>query len=445
MRQNSTQVVFRRTATQLKQNGGIWQEATMVFSRMFGKGAIIRSRDLEIFIPKFNSTIKFSHLQYDSDVLSHLGAQYSVIYFDEATLFDFESQILPLQGRLRNARVDYKPRMYWATNPMYGHPICNMIKDFYLDEEGIPIPEKSNIERYYVMLDGKFIWYATMKEAEEVHGKGVPRSFRSIRAHITDNIPLMRNNPDYYSNLLNMTPVKKKIFLDGSWFSREEESVYYLRKFSEIIPCAPYKPLARCRSWDTASSEVSTARKDPDWTRGVLMSKDKGGCYTIEDIASARERPAFVEDLILTCAKYDPPGTFVVLNIDPGSAGLAYVDHLRKRLTEIGVYCKVIRSNKNKLQRFLPFSAIAEAGYSKVVEAEWNETWFEEAERFNGRKNNGHDDICDAVSLAVEALNQARDVPNFTLPDFTSPNAVQSLGTGATLPSSGMSIPRSLA
>lgn len=154
--------------------------------------------------------------------------------------------------------------MYWATNPAYGHPICDMIKDFYLDSEGIPIPERSNVERYYVMIDGKILWYDTMQEAEKEHGKGIPRSFRSVRAHVTQNIPLMRSNPDYYNNLLALPPIKKKIFLDGSWFAREEESGYYKREFSEVIPVAPYKPVGRCRSWDTASSEVSTATRDPD-------------------------------------------------------------------------------------------------------------------------------------------------------------------------------------
>jgi len=78
IQENSTQIVFRRTATQLRQNGGIWQEAVQVFVKMFGKEVIIRSRDLEICLPRYNSTIKFSHLQYTSDVNSHLGAQYSV-------------------------------------------------------------------------------------------------------------------------------------------------------------------------------------------------------------------------------------------------------------------------------------------------------------------------------------------------------------------------------
>ena len=112
-------------------------------------------------------------------------------------------------SRLRNARVKYKPRCYWATNPMYGHPIGNLIKDFYLDDEGIPIPERSNIERYYVMVDGKFLWYDTMEEAVAEHGEGIPRSFRSIRAHVTENIPLMKNNPDYYYNLLALPPIKR--------------------------------------------------------------------------------------------------------------------------------------------------------------------------------------------------------------------------------------------
>jgi predicted phage terminase large subunit-like protein len=330
--------------------------------------------------------------------------------------------------------------MYFATNPMYGHPIGDLLKDYYLDSEGIPIPERSNVERYFVVIDGKFVWYDTMEEAVAIHGEGIPRSFRSIRAHVTQNIPLMKSNPDYYYNLLALPPIKKKIFLDGSWFCREEEAGYYKRHFSEIIEVAPYMPIGRCRAWDTASSPVSSAQPDPDFSRGLLVSKDKAGYITLEDLKSIRDRPHRVEELILGCAKYDPPGTFVVLNIDPGSAGLAYVDNLRKKIADLGVYCKVIRSNKNKLQRFLPFSAIAESGYTRVVRADWNDDWFEEAERFNGQKRNGHDDICDCVSLAVEALNTSYSIPNFSLPDLTSSFTTSS---GLTIPTSGMTIPSS--
>lgn len=409
---NTTAVVFRRTSTQLRQGGGIWQEATAVFVKIFGKRCLIRDRDLEIRLPEFNSIVKFSHLQYTTDINNHLGAQYSVIVFDEATLFDFDEQILPLMGRLRNARVSYQPVMAWATNPMYNHGIMHWIKDFYLDSEGIPIPERSNVERYFVTQDGKPLWYDDKELAIANHGAAV-RSFRAIRAHVTQNIPLLKNNPDYLNNLMALPPIKRKIFLDGSWFSREEEAGYYKRHFSEVVPYPNVLTTRRVRSWDTASTPVSSASQDPDWTRGTLVSRDRHGYITLEDVASLRDRPHKVEELIYQCARNDPEGTIVGLNIDPGSAGLAYVDHIRKRLAEMGIFCKVIRSNKGKLQRFLPFSALSEAGFTKVVKAEWNEDFFEEAERFNGQKNNGHDDICDALALGVEILNQGNTLPDF--------------------------------
>lgn len=73
MEENSTICVFRRTSTQLRQNGGIWQETCQIFKQMFGKDVVIRNRDLEIYLPKTNSTIKMSHLQHQSDVNNHLG------------------------------------------------------------------------------------------------------------------------------------------------------------------------------------------------------------------------------------------------------------------------------------------------------------------------------------------------------------------------------------
>ena len=79
MEKNTTAICFRRTSTQLRQGGGLWKEASMVFRRIFGKDVIIRDREMEMYIPKTNSVIKFNHLQYESDVNNHLGAQYSLI------------------------------------------------------------------------------------------------------------------------------------------------------------------------------------------------------------------------------------------------------------------------------------------------------------------------------------------------------------------------------
>lgn len=413
-RQNSTIVCFRRTSTQLRAPGSIWSEATKIFSQVF-KDCRIRSREMEIYIPSRNSVVKFSHLQHEADVLNHLGAQYSVIIYDEVTTFPFETFVLPLMGRMRNALVDYTPQMFWATNPQYDHGVYHWIKDFYLDEYGIPLKEKSNVERFFVLKDSKPIWYDTLEEAEKLHGQGVPRSFRSIRAHVTDNIPLLKANPDYLSNLLALPEIKRRIYLDGSWTAREEEAGYFKREWVKIVPYPSLFAVKRVRAWDLASSPVSTANPTPDWTRGTLVSKDKDSYYTIEDVSSLRDRPHEVEQLIYKTAKNDPPGTIVCIPCDPGQAGSGYANMIKRNLGEMGVFCRLVKPTKSKLQRFLPFSAIAEAGYVRFVKMEVLDELFDELERFNGERRNGFDDFADTLSDAMIILNTGLELPVMNL------------------------------
>jgi len=120
--QNSTIVCFRRTMGEMKAGGGIWQEAVPIFRKMF-PDCKVRSNELEIYIPSTNSFLKFQSLQHQSDVDKALGAQYSAIFFDEAVTFPFDQFIIPLLGRLRNAKVSYMPQMFWATNPKFDHGI----------------------------------------------------------------------------------------------------------------------------------------------------------------------------------------------------------------------------------------------------------------------------------------------------------------------------------
>lgn len=420
-KRNSTIVCFRRTSTQIRAPGSVWQEATVIFQRMF-PDAKIRHRDLEIYIPSTNSLVKFSHLQYVQDVNSFLGSQLSAVFFDEATTFEpFEDFILPLLGRMRNANVDYKPQMFWATNPKFEHGIHHWIKDFYLDDNGIAIPERSNIERYFVLQDNKPLWYDNLEEAESIHGKGKPRSFRAIRSHVTQNIPLMQSNPDYVSNLLALPDIKRRIFYDGSWTAREEEAGYFKREWCKIVPFANQAKCKRVRAWDTASTPPSTASPNPDFTRGTLISKDSTGIYTVEDIVSLRDRPHIVEQLIYSTAVEDGSAVTVVLECDPGQAGVAYANQIKSKLAEMGFYCKIIKSQKSKLTRFLPVSALAEAGMIHFVRADWTEESFIELEEFTGSKHGGHDDICDTLSSGIAALNRGVEIPVMSLPNLSSP------------------------
>lgn len=402
-KKNSTISYFRRTVPELRAPGGVWQEATAIFRKMF-PDCRIRNRDMEIYVPSTNSVIKFASLQYISDVQKALGSQYSVIIFDEAVTFEpFDDFILPLLGRLRNAAVDYEPQMFLATNPKFDHGIYHWLKDFYLDDDGIPFDDKSNVERYFILQNNIPVWFETEEEAlvycrkmfpNQKPGEEIkPRTFRSIKAHVTHNVKLMKANPGYIANLYALPDIKRRIYLDGSWTAREEESGYFRREFVEMINFPPLDKCKRVRSYDISSAKPSTANPDPDWTRGVLMTKNSDGQYTIEDLVSIQDRPHKVEQLIFDTADSDPGGTVVVLSIDPGAAGLAYANSLKIKLAERGVMCQLVKAQRgSKLTRFLPFAAVAEAGLVKIVRAEWNDELLEELERFNGGKHNGHDD-----------------------------------------------------
>jgi predicted phage terminase large subunit-like protein len=439
--QNSTIVLFRKNSTQIKSGGGVWQEAVPIFTRMF-PDAKIRHRDLEIYIPSTNSYVKFSHLQHISDVYNHLGSQYSACFFDETVTFDpFEDYVLPLMGRLRNANVSYSPQMFWATNPKFDHGIYHWIKDFYLDPQtGIPLQEKSNIERYFVLQDNKPVWYDNREEAVAIHGDQV-RSFRAIRAHVTENVPLMRANPDYLYNLMALPEIKRRIYLDGSWTAREEEAGYFKREFSKIIPFPNLGRCKRVRAWDQAATPVSSATPNPDWTRGVLVSKDRNtGKYTVENVKSLRDRPHEVEQLIFKTAREDLDNgvNMTTIACDPGAAGIAYATSIKVRLAEMGMHCKLMKTSKSKLTRFLPVSAIAQAGMLDFVDDDWTEEMLKELENFNGDKDNGKDDQADALSDAIAALNQGIDLPNMS---YSIPNVRPSFGNVGMGSGTGLSTP----
>jgi len=93
---------------------------------------------------------------------------------------------------------------------------------------------------------------------------------------------------------------------------------------------------------------------------------------------------------------------------------------LQKKIAEAGYHCKLHpMGNKNKMQRFKPFAAIAEAGFCQYVPGEYENWFFDELERFQG-DGKGHDDAVDAVASAFWYLTRNNTLPDFSLPDFTA-------------------------
>lgn len=440
----ATGVIFRRTSKMITSPGSIWHEAVNMYTSIYKIGLRIRHRENEIVFPN-GAVLKFSHMQHESNMYDHKGGQYSFVAFDEATDFT-EDMIVYLLSRMRNAYVDYKPQMFLMTNPDYNSFLRLWIEDFYLDKmTGIPQEHLAGIKRYFFRQGNSMIWYASLAEAEAVHGKGDESgiaSFTFIPATCRDNPPLLKAQPSYISNLMQMPRVEMERLLLGSWFARAESSGLFKRDWVEIVDHPNARAKKRVRAWDLAFSKPSEQYPNPDWTRGVLISKDPTNIYTIEDVVSMRDRVRNVEQLIFQTAIRDGQDVMISIPQDPNASAAAYAKDLQRRLAEMGFNCKLQKPVKSKVTRFAPFSSVAQSGWVHVVRGHWNKEFFDELEIFDGSDKH-KDDQVDCVSDCFTLLNKDLILPTFSLADFSMSSAFSHLSTGLTLPESGLTIPTS--
>ena len=432
----ATGVIFRRTSKMLTAPGSLWQEAIAMYSDIYKTGLRIREGTNEIIFPN-GAVLKFSHMQYENNKYDHKGGQYSLVIFDEATDFS-ESQVVYLLSRMRNAYVDYQPQMFMMTNPDYDSFIRTWIQDYYLDSDGIPVPERTGHIRYFFRQGDKMHWSNSEAELKEQFGENIScTSFTFIGANCMDNPPLLKADPTYKDRLLALPDVEVKRLFWGSWFARPEAAGLWKREWCPIVQYPNTRARKRVRSWDIAGSLPSPAYPDPDWTRGVLVSKDETGVYTIEDLKSLRDRFQRVEELIFSTAVSDGIGTVVVLPADPNAQAGAWARGMQRRLAEMGYTCRLVRPNLSKGVRFAPFSSIAQSGFMYVVDSDWYNDFCVELENFDPGNRKIKDDIVDACSDAIFILNKDTTLPNFSLPSLG--NSSSNFGLQSTDFSTGLS------
>jgi predicted phage terminase large subunit-like protein len=430
----ATGVIFRRTSKMLTAPGSIWHEAVNLYTKIY-PNIRIRSRELELIFPN-GALLKFSHMQHETNKYDHKGGQYSLVIFDESSDFT-EDMVVYLLSRMRNAYVDYKPQMFMMSNPDYNSFMRDWIQDYYLDPNtGIPIPERAGDIRYWVRQGNTMLWYNSLQEAEAVHGVGDETgisSFTFIGATCRDNPPLLKAQPDYISRLMSLPRVEMERLLLGSWFARQESAGLFKREWVGLVDHANGRARKRIRAWDFAFSKPSEQYPNPDWSRGVLISKDPNNLYTVEDVVSLRDRVHEVEKLVFDTALHDGQDVIISIPLDPAAAAGAYAKDLQRKLAEMGFSVRLTKPVKSKITRFAPFSSIAQAGFVNVVKANWNKDFFDELEVFDGDPKK-KDDQVDCCSDAMLLLNKDTQLPVFSLPDFTGTNPFDGSITGSNIP-----------
>lgn len=376
-------VIFRRTYPSIRGPGSIFEQSRDIYSRPGIEGVPVESPYLLWTFPT-GAMIQFSHLQHAKDALSHRGREYAFIGWDEVTEFE-EAQFWELFSRNRTT-CGIRPYIRATCNPDPDHFIRVMI-DWWLDDEGYPISERSGVIRHFVRKDGEIFW------TDEPTDNTV--SFTFIPASLDDNPTLTTKDPEYRNKLEALPLVERTRLLGGNWNIRPSAGMYFRRSYFEVIEVPPADADETVRAWDRAATKPSAENPDPDWTVGVKYSRLKDASFCIEHVERLRESPLGVEKAVQNTATSDGKKVRIGQWQDPGAAGKADAQHFVRLLN--GYTVKTERAAKDKVTYAGPVSSQAEAGNIKVVRGLWNEAFFRIVEGF---PDGAHDDDVDALSLA---------------------------------------------
>lgn len=437
-------IMFRRTTPQLKGQGGLFDTARGIYNELPSDWKPrFREKEMEAIFPN-GAKVKWSHMEYVKDKFNHQGLQYTFVGFDEGCQFEWE-QIDYLISRLRS-ESKYSSRMVISCNPDPDHEIKDLIA-WYLDDEGYPIPERDGVIRYFLRMDGNFVWAESKQELIDKYGEEDGEdclTFSFISANIYDNPPMLENNKEYLAFLKGLPEVEKAQLLHGNWNARPEGSNYFQRSYLTEVDKLPLN-VTSVRSYDKAGTERTSGNKNPDFTASIKISKDEDGFYYLsgdyhpENFDDGRYstqtegrfcKKAGERDVIIRKqAEQDGDDVVIVFSVDPGQAGISEFTTASRELISLGyrVEKDPTPGNKAKLTRFSPFATLAQNGWVRIVKSSFSPATYEalmkELEKFNGERSTAtrKDDWADATSSGINYLEKADVVRPVAIPRIYAP------------------------
>ena len=393
-------VFFRRSTVQIRNEGGLWDESTTLYPLL---NAEPKEHTLSWSFPT-GASVSFAHLEHDKTRFNWQGSQIPLICFDELTHFT-PTQFWYMVSRNRSM-CGVRPYIRATCNPDADSWVADLIAWWIDQDTGLPIPERSGKLRWFVRVGEDLRWADDPSELEQYTmlndaGESVPippKSLTFIPAKLTDNKALMAADPGYMASLLALPLVERERLLGGNWKIRPAAGLYFQRAWCRVVDAIPAGTVF-ARGYDLAATPRTADNPDPDATASTKIGRMPDGRFIVVDSHADCLSPNGVESLIVNTASQDGKACLIYLPQDPGQAGKAQVQSLKLKLA--GYNVRSSTETGDKVTRFSPFSAQAEAGNVDVLRAPWNDRWFSSLENFPTAK---HDDDADSTSRAFGAI-----------------------------------------
>jgi predicted phage terminase large subunit-like protein len=389
-------VIFRRTTVQVRNPGGLWDETFKLCPALGGEPF---SATLEWRFPS-GARVRFAHLEHEKTVLDWQGAQLPLICFDELTHFT-AAQFWSMTARSRSVG-GVTPYIRATCNPDADSWVAELVAWWINPETGLAIRRRSGRLRWFVRVGDRLRWADKPEDLRRQYPELQPRTLTFVDARLDDNKALTKADPEYRAGLMALPRVERERLLHGNWKIRAAAGLLFNRAWCQVVDAVPAGLVVK-RGWDLAATP-KTETNDPDWTAGTKLGRSADGRYYVLDHRRTRTTPAGVERFLANTAADDGPEVEIALPQDPGQAGKSQAAALVRALE--GYAVRATPESGDKVTRFGPFSAQAEAGNVYVLRAPWNDSWFSSLEGF---PTAAHDDDADATSRAFGA-HQSRIV-----------------------------------
>jgi predicted phage terminase large subunit-like protein len=397
-------VIFRRTFPQIKNEGGLWDEAAEIYPFLRAKP---NENDLRYEFPS-GASVRFAHLQHAKDRYAWKGAQVPWFGFDQLEEFE-EEQFWYMLSRNRSARAGIKPYVWATVNPVPDDdPIggwVNKLVAWWIDPDtGYAITARSGVLRWFVRRDEQLHWADTPEELKERFGEDAqPKSLTFILAKLSDNPALERADPGYRAWLEALPLVERERLLGGNWKIKPTAGKVFNRAwFKTLHKALPTDVEAWVRYWDKAGTQDGGK-----YTAGVLMGRRPGGRWLIADVVRGQWSSLNRETTIQQVAVADRAASRTVeiwVEQEPGSGGKESAEATVRNLA--GFTIRSERVTGDKLTRASPLSAQAEAGNVELLQAPWTEAFLSEAQNFTGVSG-----VMDQIDAASGAFNKLTGGP----------------------------------
>ena len=207
-------LIVRRTLPELRAN-----HANILIDELWDVAKY--NRQEKTFRFANGSTIALDYCATDSDVGHFQGQEYDVVFLDEATLLQ-EDWIRKINVTVRGTN-EFPKRTYYTCNP--GGPSHGYIKRLFIDRQ--------------------------------YEGNEHPENYSFIQSLVTDNVALMKANPDYLAELESLPPKIRDAWLYGRWDIFEGQFFEDFRTEPDVSECA------------AAGISTEDARQQHRWTHVI--------------------------------------------------------------------------------------------------------------------------------------------------------------------------------